>query len=108
MNLGISVQEAKLLLDSEMPPRLVDVREPDEFAICRIPGAELVSLSVFAEEHSTRLADPAQRIILYCHHGMRSMRAAEYLAQRGFSNVSSMDGGIDAWSRQIDLSIAKY
>src|SRR5690242_8142458 len=104
MGLGISVQETKELLDSGSPLRLIDVREPDEFEICKIEGAELISLSVFAEEFASRLPDPGQTIIFYCHHGMRSMRATEHLAKRGYSNVKSMNGGIDAWALEIDPS----
>lgn len=108
MRLGISVQAAKLLMDSGAPLRLIDVREADEFALCRLPGAELVSLSAFAEQYSQRLPNPEERILLYCHHGMRSMRAAEYLSQRGYSNVSSLNGGIEAWALEIDPSTPRY
>lgn len=96
------------MVDSGSPLRLIDVREADEFAICRIEGAELIPLTTFAEEFSQRLPDPEERIVLYCHHGMRSMRAAEYLAKRGYTNVSSMGGGIDAWSLVIDPSVPRY
>lgn len=108
MSLGISVQEAKLLMESGSPLRVIDVREVDEFAICRLPGAELVPLSAFAEQYSRHLPSPEERILLYCHHGMRSMRAAEYLAQRGYCNVSSINGGIEAWSREIDPAVPRY
>ena len=108
MGLGINVTETRELLDSGLPLRLIDVREPDEFAICKIEGAELLSLSVFAEQFSTKLPDTSERILLYCHHGMRSMRAAQYLENRGYSNVSSMDGGIDAWSLDIDAAVPRY
>jgi adenylyltransferase/sulfurtransferase len=108
MSLGISIQAAKVLLDSRIPLRLVDVREVDEFAICRIPAAELIPLSGFAEQYPDRLPNREERILFYCHHGMRSMRAAEYLAQRGYTNVSSLNGGIDAWAQEVDPSIARY
>ena len=108
MGLGISVQETKKLLDLGSPLRLIDVREADEFDICKIQGAELIPLSAFAEEFSKRLPQTEARILLYCHHGMRSMHAAEYLAHRGYSNVSSVDGGIDAWAREIDPAVARY
>src|SRR3954454_9544744 len=108
MSLNISVEETKELLGSGTLLRLIDVREPDEFAICQIKGAELLPLSVFAEKFGSRLPHTEERIILYCHHGMRSMRAAEYLAKRGYMKVSSRDGGIDAWSAQIDPTVARY
>ena len=108
MSLNISVEETKQLVDSGAPLRLIDVREIDAFAICRIEGAELLPLTTFAEEFSKHLSNTEERIVLYCHHGMRSMRAAEYLAKRGYMNVSSMGGGIDAWSLAIDPSVPRY
>ena len=108
MSLSINVAETKQLLDSGVPLRLIDVRETDEFAICKIEGAELLPLSIFAEQFFNRLPHTGERILLYCHHGIRSMRAAEYLAKRGYSNVSSVEGGIDAWSQQIDPAVARY
>lgn len=108
MSLSINVAETQELLNSGLPLRLIDVREPDEFAICKIERAELLPLSVFAEQFFNRLPHTGERILLYCHHGMRSMRAAEYLAKRGYSNVSSVEGGIDAWSQQIDPAVARY
>jgi adenylyltransferase/sulfurtransferase len=106
--LEITAQEAKSLLDSQTPPRLVDVREADEFAICKIPGAELLALSAFAENYAGRLPDKPQKILLYCHHGMRSLRAAEFLSGRGYTDAKSIAGGIDAWSREIDPAVPRY
>jgi len=108
MSLSITVAEAKEMLDAGALMRLIDVREVDEFAICKIEGAELLPLSVFADQYLSRLPHTGERILLYCHHGMRSMRAAEYLAKRGYSKVSSIDGGIDAWSLQIDPAVPRY
>jgi rhodanese-related sulfurtransferase len=108
MFLGISITETQQLLDSGVRLRLIDVREPDEFAICKLDGAELLPLSTFAEQFAARLPEFDERILVYCHHGMRSMRAAEYLAKRGYTHVSSIEGGIDAWSQDIDPSVPRY
>ena len=104
--LEIQIHDAKRLLDSAAPPRLIDCREADEWAICQLPRAELLPLSDF--NFREKLRDPAQAILIYCHHGMRSLRAAEYLSQLGYENVCSIRGGIDAWSREIDPEVPRY
>ena len=104
----ISVQEAQRLLQSETPPRLIDVREPDEWEVCRIPGAELLPLSEWPGLVGDKLHDPAQPLILHCHHGGRSGRAADFLLRNGFTDVKNLTGGIDAWSAEIDPSVARY
>ena len=71
----ISVEELKDLLDGPGPPRLIDCREDDEWHHCRIEGAQLIPLSNFAETAPAKLSDHGQHLIVYCHHGMRSMRA---------------------------------
>src|SRR5947209_13864441 len=92
----VSVQELQQRLAQGAPPLLLDVREPDEWQICRIQGAALLPIS----ELPQRLGelDPARDTIVYCHHGVRSLRVVEFLMSRGFSRVASLSGGIDAWS----------
>lgn len=94
----------------EYPIRLVDCREEDEFAVCRIEGAELVPLSRFAEEAVRRFRSPDddRPIVVYCHHGMRSLHATAFLRERGHNQTWSLAGGIDLWSRQIDSSVPRY
>ncbi len=104
----ISVQEARELLQSAQPPRLIDVREADEWEMCRIAGAELLPLSQWPASIGEKLADPAQPIIVHCHHGGRSARAADFLLRNGFTDVKNLTGGIDAWSVEIDPSVARY
>jgi rhodanese-related sulfurtransferase len=109
--LEITVQEATRLLDttdSKTQPKLVDVREPDEFEVCKIDGAELLPLSAFVQDFAAKLPDKSQVILLYCHHGMRSLRAAEYLANLGYSGAKSIIGGIDKWSLEIDPEVPRY
>lgn len=109
--LEITVQEAARLLDttdSRTQPKLVDVREPDEFEVCKIVAAELLPLSVFVRDFAVKLPDKSQVILLYCHHGMRSLRAAEYLANLGYTGVKSVSGGIDKWSLEIDPEVPRY
>ncbi|MDF1824613.1 MAG: rhodanese-like domain-containing protein [Verrucomicrobiales bacterium] len=98
-----------LLADNSAPPfHLIDCREEDEFAICKIEGASLVPLSRFAEAGPAYLGDGEQPAIVYCHHGMRSMNATMFLRDKGFAEVWSLAGGIDLWSTQIDDGVPRY
>jgi rhodanese-related sulfurtransferase len=104
----ISVRDVQQLLDSPTPPRLIDVRERDEWEICRIPGAELLPLSAWPALVTEKLSDPHASIVLYCHHGGRSERAAQFLLGRGFTSVKNLTGGVDAWAVEIDPGVARY
>jgi rhodanese-related sulfurtransferase len=101
---------AALLRSDEAPTfRLIDCREEDEFALCRIEGAELYPLSRFADAPAKLLsADDPRALIVYCHHGMRSMNATLFLRNRGKENVWSLAGGIERWSTSIDPTVARY
>lgn len=107
--LEISVDDVSYVLGRPgEKPRIIDCRENDEWQICRIEGAELVPLSQFAELAPLRFTDAKQHLIIYCHHGMRSQRAALWLRQHGFDNVQSMRGGIDAWADLVEPEMARY
>jgi len=85
---------------------LLDVREPSEVATCAIGG----SLHIPMRQIPESLADlPRDRLILVqCHHGGRSLRVTQYLRANGFTQVSNVAGGIDAWAEQIDPTLARY
>ena len=85
---------------------VVDVREPYEWRVARIEGSRLVPLSAFGE--GARALDPSRETVLLCHHGVRSMAAAEHLAALGFRRVWSLAGGIDRWSREVDPRVPRY
>lgn len=86
---------------------LIDVREPDEYAIAHIEGALLYPMSASFDWASA--IDRNTAIVVMCHHGMRSAHVAASLTQRfGFRNVANMSGGIDAWSRLVDVHIPRY
>jgi rhodanese-related sulfurtransferase len=87
-------------------PRLIDVRDPEEFALCRLPGAELYPAAQIAEWSKT--FDPDQEILVYCHHGIGSLHAVMYLTARGFQHVLHLRGGLDAYSLLADSSIPRY
>ena len=101
----LSVQELRAWMDAGEALHLYDVRTPEEQRKARIAGATLVDAQVAAEiEKLPRDA----RIVFHCHHGGRSQAAAEHFAALGFTNVSNLAGGIDAWSREIDPSVPRY
>jgi len=86
--------------------RLIDVREPHELQISRIPFAENIPLGSLASEMHT--IDKTKEIILICRSGSRSARALEILTGSGFSKVKNMRGGINAWAGQVDSSLPRY
>jgi rhodanese-related sulfurtransferase len=85
---------------------LVDVRDPWEFSLCKIPGATLIPLGSLPTSLNTLL--DADEVICYCHHGMRSLDAAVWLRQQGVEGAKSMAGGIDRWSTEIDPKVPRY
>jgi rhodanese-related sulfurtransferase len=85
---------------------LIDVREPEEVAIAAIKGALVRPMS-----QADRWIDTLPRqgeVIIFCHHGIRSMHVALALAERGHSNVTNMSGGIDQWSTDVDPNVPRY
>jgi len=88
--------------------RLIDCREESEWQICHLPDAQLVPLSRLGELAPQVFTDAQEHVIIYCHHGMRSLRATEFLRQRGIIHAQSMRGGIDAWSDMVDPATPRY
>jgi rhodanese-related sulfurtransferase len=105
--MNISPQELKERLAAGKKLRLIDVREADEWAFNKIPGAELIPLSQFQQRGPQELA-PEEEIVLYCHHGMRSGQAQGFLKAQGYENVLNLSGGIDAWSTKVDPAVPRY
>ena len=105
---GVEIEAVELKREWTAKPDLVvlDVREPHEYAIARIDGARLIPLS----ELPGRLSeiDGRAEIVTHCHHGARSLRALELLRGAGFANVRSLQGGIDAWSVDVDPAVPRY
>jgi adenylyltransferase/sulfurtransferase len=85
---------------------LIDVREPHEFQIGRIPGSTLIPLGQLPNRLSE--LDPNAEIVAHCRSGARSQKAVDLLKQHGFKNVRNMTGGILAWSDKVDPSVPKY
>lgn len=106
MGFAITVQELKQKLDQGEPVVLIDVREPWEYNIAKIAGAQLIPLGTLATEY--KKLDPNVEIVIHCKMGMRSMDATQFLLQQGFTNVKNLTGGIVAWSQQVDPSVPLY
>jgi molybdopterin/thiamine biosynthesis adenylyltransferase/rhodanese-related sulfurtransferase len=85
---------------------LVDVREPFEWEICRVPGSLLMPLGEVPRRFSE--LDPGAAVVTVCHTGVRSLDAARFLRSRGIANVRSLRGGVAAWAERVDPSMAKY
>lgn len=107
--LEITPQEVARRLTRPDEAFLIDVREPEEFAVSRIEGAELIPMqSVPARlQRIEALADEAALLII-CHHGVRSLQVVAWLREHGVENCFSVAGGIDRWSREIDPRVPRY
>ena len=101
-----SVEELKTRLDRHEPFLLLDVREPQEFEICRIPGSVLIPLG----DLPSRLSELEGRddMIVHCKSGVRSGKAVRLLREAGYSKARNLKGGILAWINRIDPTLPKY
>jgi rhodanese-related sulfurtransferase len=101
----ITPAELRDLLASPNPPSLIDVREDGEAAICAIEGSTLIPMNSLPQ----RIAEiPQDRpVALYCHHGMRSWMAGQWLARNGYDALS-LAGGIDRWAAEIEPEMNRY
>jgi adenylyltransferase/sulfurtransferase len=105
--LEISVLEAnQLCATSPEHTVLIDVREPHELAICRLRNATPIPMRQIPEHAETLPRD--KHLLILCHSGGRSRRVTEFLRTRGFSAVSSIAGGINAWATEIDPGLRRY
>lgn len=102
----VTAAEAARCLAAPTPPALLDVREPWELATAAIAGAIAIPLA----QLPARLGelDPARPTIVVCHHGVRSLHACHFLAQAGFAQLANLSGGIEAWSLEVDPTVARY
>ncbi len=104
--LDISARELKEWMDKKKKFVLVDVREQEEFDICRIPGSRLIPLSSL-QQHVSELG-MEEEIVLHCKSGGRSMKALNVLKGFGFTKLHNLKGGITAWADDVDKTVAKY
>jgi rhodanese-related sulfurtransferase len=88
---------------------LIDVREEMEWQICRIEGANLVPMNtVPGRVQELEAQADATPLIVYCHHGVRSLQVVHWLRRSGVANCQSMAGGIERWSVEIDTAVPRY
>jgi rhodanese-related sulfurtransferase len=106
LNLEISAAEAAELLKSKNA-KIVDVREPWEFAKTSIEGSLLMPMGEVPSRANQEL-DPDERLLVLCHHGVRSMNVTVWMRNQGFEQAQSVRGGIDAWSREVDPQLPRY
>ena len=85
---------------------LLDVREDAELAICKLEGALHIPLGEIPERYNTLPKD--RPVIVFCHHGMRSLNVQKFLVSRGFDNIVNMQGGIHAWSTDVNSQVPQY
>jgi adenylyltransferase/sulfurtransferase len=102
----MTVEELKARLDHGDKPFILDVRNPEEFEICRLPGGRLLPLPQLAQRWKE--LDPNQEMVVHCKGGTRSAKAVAFLKSQGFTKIKNLKGGILAWAEKIDPTVAKY
>jgi rhodanese-related sulfurtransferase len=102
----VSAEEVKARIDAGTAPVLIDVRELWEHQIANIAQATLIPMNSIPARMDE--LDRSAEIVVFCHHGTRSLNVATYLAQHGFTNVKNLTGGIDSWARRVDRNIRTY
>jgi adenylyltransferase/sulfurtransferase len=102
----ITVEELHRRLQNQEEVFILDVRNPEEFQLCRIPGSTLIPLPQLPQRF--RELDSDAEIVVHCKSGMRSLKAQQFLRERGFQKIKNLQGGILAWAERIDPTMARY
>ena len=108
MALEITPRELARRLENGHPVRLVDVRQAWENGVARLPDRLLIPLNELAQRAHELPAQPDVPLVVYCHHGIRSLSAVHYLHRLGYHHARSLAGGIDAWACEVDPAIPRY
>jgi rhodanese-related sulfurtransferase len=103
----ITPREVAKFLENGHSIQLIDVRQPWENGVAKLPESVLIPLNELPLRTSEIPAEPSL-VVIYCHHGIRSLSAVAYLQRLGFNHVRSLAGGIDAWSCEVDPAIPRY
>ncbi len=103
---SITSATLKTKLDAGEKLRLLDVREAWEYDLCSIEGSTNISMSNIEQMLNEFKTD--DEIIVICHHGMRSFQVANYLEGKDYSNITNLEGGVDAWAKSIDADMTQY
>lgn len=100
-------QLAQWLADDSRPaPVLLDVREPWEFELCHLDGAQHMPMHLVPVRFGE--LSPDQDIVVICHHGARSMQVGMFLESRGFAAINNLTGGVEAWATEVDPTMRRY
>jgi rhodanese-related sulfurtransferase len=92
--------------DSRRKPVLLDVREPWEVALCKLPGS--LNIPMHLVPLRSNELKPEDEIVLICHHGRRSMQVGMFLERQGFSSLINLTGGVNAWADEVDPNLPRY
>jgi adenylyltransferase/sulfurtransferase len=104
----IQVQELADKLRAGDPVLLLDVRQPWEHETAALPDSLLIPLNELPARLGEVRPPDGALVVVYCHHGVRSLSGAAFLQRAGLTNVASLAGGIDAWSVEIDPTVPRY
>ncbi len=105
--LQVTPSEVKQRLDAGEKLRLIDIRETFEYRQASIEGSELIPMRTVPQALDSLEAEESP-LIVFCHHGMRSLQIVNWLREQGVERCSSMEGGIDRWSLEIDPAVPRY
>ena len=108
LSLEVSCRQLQDCLQQGRNIYLLDCRTHEEFQQAAIEGAHLIPMSELPARLQELPAEGTMPIVVYCHHGLRSLSVAQWLMQQGFNNAKSLAGGIDAWAQWIDPSVPRY
>ena len=104
----ITPRELARHLENGHAVRMIDVRQPWENELARLPGSVLIPLGDLSQRLHEIPTDATALVVIYCHHGVRSLSAVDYLQRLGLYHVRSLAGGIDAWSCEVDPTVPRY
>lgn len=104
----IRVEQLAEKLKAGEPIYLLDVRQPEEHEYCHLPDSTLIPLPELPSRVDEVHPPEGALVVVYCHHGVRSLSGAAILMRAGHENVASLAGGIEAWSVRIDPAVPRY
>ncbi len=104
----ITPLELKQRLDAGEKFRLIDVREPREYEIARLDGAELIPMREVPNALDRLCEAEGAPLVVICHHGVRSQQVVNWLREQGLTRCLNLAGGIDRWSREVDPTVPRY
>jgi rhodanese-related sulfurtransferase len=106
--MAMTPQELAGKLHSTNPPRLLDVRQPDEHAFASLPNSTLIPLGELLARAEEIESWKNEEVVVYCHHGIRSANAVAQLRALGFTKLHNLSGGIDRWTSEVNPSLPRY